>query len=340
MKIGSHNTEDSVFIIAEIGNNHEGDFSLAKDMILLAAQTGVNAVKFQTIVPDRLISTKYDKRIEQLSQFQFTQTQFKELRDCAKKSGLEFLSTPFDIESIGWLEDLVPAWKVASGDNNFFPLLKRLALTGKPIIISMGFGFHDQIHYLQDFFFQTWKGHGIKNADLAMLHCVVSYPTPKNEAALAQIEKLKQPGITPGYSDHTIGIKAAELAVAAGARIIEKHFTIDKTRTSFRDHHLSADPQDMHEMVEAIRNVELMAGCCSGQQTCESSNREAVRRSLTAVSDLPVGTLLNIDQFIWVRPGTGISPGQEDSVLGQKLKIAVSAGDQISLEDIDSKPQT
>ncbi len=336
MKIGSHQTDESVFIIAEIGNNHEGDFSLAKEMILLAAQAGANAVKFQTIVPERLISIRDDERIAQLSQFQFTAEQFRELRDFANKSGLEFLSTPFDIESIDWLDDLVPAWKVASGDNNFYPLLERLALTGKPTIISMGLGFHDQSDNLQDFFVKTWQRHGIKNAELAMLHCVVSYPTPDSEAALGQMEKLKLPDITIGYSDHTIGIKAAELAVAAGARIIEKHFTIDKTRSSFRDHQLSADPEDMQQLVQAIRDVELMLGDSAGHQKCESSNREAVRRSLTAASDLPAGALLNMDQFVWVRPGTGIPPGQEGSVLGKKLTRSISAGEQVSPEDVET----
>jgi N-acetylneuraminate synthase/N,N'-diacetyllegionaminate synthase len=334
MKIGSHQTDESVFIIAEIGNNHEGDFSLAKEMILLAGQAGANAVKFQTIVPDRLISIKHDERIAQLNQFQFTPEQFRKLRDCANNSGMEFLSTPFDLQSIDWLQGLVPAWKIASGDNNFYPLLERVALTGKPIIISMGLGIHDQSIKLQNFFFQTWKRHGVKNAELAMLHCVVSYPTPDNEAALGQMERLKLPLITLGYSDHTIGIKAAELAVAAGARIIEKHFTIDKTRSGFRDHQLSADPDDMQQLVKSIRDVELMFGNRTGCQVCENSNIETVRRSLTAVSDLHIGELLSMNQFAWLRPGTGISPGQEGLILGKKLKRPIMAGEQISPEDV------
>lgn len=328
MKIGNHNTDDAVFVIAEIGNNHEGDFELAKEMIRLAAQAGANAVKFQTIIPEELISPADTERIAQLRKFQFSRDQFRELKTVADANGTQFLSTPFALEVVDWLDELVPAWKIASGDNDFLPLLERVAETGKPVIISMGLGHHDEAANLLTIFAKT-------ASELALLHCVVSYPTPADEAALAGINTLKIEGVTPGYSDHTIGIKAAELSVAVGARIIEKHFTIDNNHSDFRDHQLSADPSDFAAMVAAIRQAERALGTAQpASQGCEEPNRDAVRRSLTAVTDIPAGTVLSMDQLAWVRPGAGIRPGNEPAVLGKPTNQIIRAGDLISFEHV------
>lgn len=334
MKIGSHDTAAAVFVIAEIGNNHEGDFDLALELVSRAADAGADAVKFQTIVPERLVSVQDQKRIEQLRKFQFAPEQFQQLREHSDACGVEFLSTPFDIATVDWLDELVPAWKVASSDNDFFPLLDRVAATGKPVIISMGLGHHTEAPQLLNFFRDAWARHGVTEGELALLHCVVSYPTPDDEAALGQIGCLKLPGVTPGYSDHTLGIKAAELAVAAGARIIEKHFTVNKNHSEFRDHQLSADPEDLRQMVYAIRHVERMMGKQPGQQSCEASNRDAVRRSLSAAVDLPAGATLTMEQLVWVRPGTGIRPGQESMVVGKRLIKAIRAGEPVLPEHV------
>ena len=205
----------------------------------------------------------------------------------------------------------------------------------------MGLGQHAEAERLLEFFWHAWGRHCVTGGELAFLHCVVSYPTPDNEAALAHIEDLKLPGVTPGYSDHTLGIKAAELAVAAGARIIEKHFTVNKNHSEFRDHQLSADPEDLLQLVQAIRHAEKMLGNKAGQQTCEAPNHDAVRRSLAATEDLPVGVTLSMDHLVWVRPGTGIRPGQEATVLGKQTTKPVRAGEPIALEHVaDSAPST
>ena len=156
----------------------------------------------------------------------------------------------------------------------------------------------------------------------------MSYPTPPEEAGLSHIGRLKLPGVTPGYSDHTIGIRAAEFAVAAGARIIEKHFTIDKNHSNFRDHQLSADPDDLKAMVQSIREIETMFGDAGRlMQECESGNQGPVRRSIAAARDLEVGDEVTWEDLCWVRPGTGIRPGEEKQVCGRMLTRAIVHGE-------------
>lgn len=322
MNIGPHNTEDSVFVIAEIGNNHEGDFDLAKQMVRLAAEVGADAVKFQTIIPEELVSAADTARIAQLSKFQFSPEQFRELKKVADDVGAQFLSTPFALEAVDWLDELVPAWKIASGDNDFLPLLERVALTGKPVIISMGLGHHKEAAELLPIFAKN-------GSPLALLHCVVSYPTPIDEAALSAIDQLKIAGVTAGYSDHTIGIKAAELAVAAGARIVEKHFTIDNHHSDFRDHQLSADPADFAAMVTAIREAERFLGKHSPQSS-EEGNRAAVRRGLVAKRDLAVGEALTLTGLSWLRGIDGIGAGETDQFLGKPLTQPCASGEPLS----------
>ena len=255
----------------------------------------------------------------------------------ANANNVAFMCTPFDMGAVDWLDGLVPAWKIASCDNDFYPLLDRVAATGKPVVISMGLGHHEEAEALRGYFLNAWQRHGVENGDLALLHCVVSYPTPDEEIGLGQIAGLHLDGVTPGFSDHTIGIKAAELSVAAGARVIEKHFTIDNNHSDFRDHQLSANPEDFRRMVDSIRAAEMMMGAPGtgfGAQDCEEPNREPVRRSLTALADLSAGTVLTMDDLVWVRPGGGLRPGQEIDVLGRELVKDLAAGEAVSLDHV------
>lgn len=333
MKISHHDTDEKAFIIAEIGNNHEGDFDLAMEMVGLAAAAGADAVKFQTIVPNRLVSVSERNRIKQLTRFQFSADQFGMLAQEAARNNLVFLSTPFDLKAVDWLDELVPAYKIASGDNDFWPLLDRVARTGKPVMISTGFGKTSASDQLIRFFRERWGKYAVEPAGFGLLHCVVSYPTPLEEAGLSNISALKLPGVTPGYSDHTIGIRAAELAVGMGARIIEKHFTIDKQHSDFRDHQLSADPHDMRSMVRGIREVEAMLGNPDlPMQDCESGNKDPVRRSIAAARDLNAGERVEWDDLCWVRPGSGLRPGDEDKVCGLVLKKKISHGEAFTPE--------
>ncbi len=326
MRIGPHDLDQAVLIIAEVGNNHEGSYARAEEMIGRAKEAGADAVKFQTIVPDRLVSAGETARIAQLTRFQFSYAQFEGLAATARRTGITFLSTPFDIESAAALDPLVPAFKIASGDNDFFPLLEAVAMTGKPILMSTGLADRAGVAISKNFIEAIWRRTGTAGA-LALLHCVVSYPTLAADASLSAIPDLATLGCTVGYSDHTIGIAAAILSVALGARVIEKHFTLDKNQSDFHDHKLSADPVDLAELVRRVREAEILLGTGGKSvRTCEAAVRERVRRGIAAARDLAVGTVIAATDLTWVRPRGGLPPGQEDRLIGKRLSHAVQHG--------------
>jgi N,N'-diacetyllegionaminate synthase len=332
MKIGPHDLDQQVFIIAEVGNNHEGSYARAEEMIGRAMEAGADAVKFQTIVPDRLVSAGETARIAQLTRFQLSYAQFEGLAATAWRAGIIFLSTPFDIDSVAALDPLVPAFKVASGDNDFFPLLEAVALTGKPILMSTGLSDRAGVAVSKSFIEAVWRRSGTAG-DLALLHCVVSYPTLAVDASLSAIRDLATLGSTIGYSDHTIGIAAAVLSVGLGARVIEKHFTLDKNQSDFHDHKLSADPVDFTELVRRVREAEILLGTVGKRvRPCEEAVRDRVRRGIAAARDLAAGTVIAATDLTWVRPRSGLPPGQEDQLIGKRLSHAVQHGAPIRPE--------
>lgn len=335
MKIGCHDINEKVMIIAEIGNNHEGDFDRAVEMIRRAAESGAHAVKFQTIVPDRLVSVSDTARIDQLSKFQFSYEQFAQLAAEARRQNVIFLSTPFDLDSVEALNPLVPAFKIASSDNDFYPLVEAIAGTGKPVLMSTGLADLTQIKATVGRIKHVWAKNGV-GQEMAVLHCVTSYPTSPQEANIAAVKTLqKEIGGVVGYSDHTLGIEAALLAVGLGARIIEKHFTLDKNLSDFRDHQLSADPAELRELVEKTERIQTLLG--DGTLDPRASESEVigkVRRSIVAKRDMSAGTAIGHDDISWVRPGGGLAPGNEDKVLGKILSKALPKGGQIRLNDL------
>lgn len=336
MKIANIDLDKEILIVAEVGNNHEGSYTLAEELIGLAAQAGAGAVKFQTIVPERLVSPGDKERIQQLKRFQLSYEQFDKLKKTADREKIIFLSTPFDIESALFLKQIVPAYKISSGDNTFLPLIEVVVRTGKPIILSAGLTDLDEIRRTKDYIYSIWNEMGIPSHDLAILHCVVSYPTSLEDANLLSIRALAGLGATVGYSDHTIGIEAAVLSVPLGARIIEKHFTIDKAYSSFRDHQLSADPREFAELVRRVREAEKMLGR-EGKRVvnAEKDALMKVRRSIAVKRDMHKGEKIAMEDIIWVRPGTGLFPGMEKDILGKPLKRPLKKGEMISLEDLD-----
>ena len=337
MIIESFDTDKKVLIIAEIGNNHEGSYTLAEEMIGRAAEAGADAVKFQAIVPEKLVSVKERDRIRQLEKFRLSRVEFEKLSQVAKKNDVLFLVTPFDIESVHFLDPLVPAFKIASGDNNFFPLIEVLAETGKPLIFSSGLANLKEMKRTKDFVEQKWRLRGIKQS-LAILHCIVSYPTAPEDANLLAIRALQKLKVTVGYSDHTQGIDAAVLSVALGARVIEKHFTISKNHSSFRDHQLSADPPEMASLVRRVREASQLLGEGVKQlRDCEKENQTKVRRSIVARHPLKKGKVISLEDIDWVRPGTGLEPGREKEIIGKRLKRSLEKGETILIPDTASR---
>lgn len=340
MKICTHDTDSRVLIVAEIGNNHEGSIVAAEELIGRAAEAGADAVKFQTIIPERLVARTDERRLAQLRRFRLSYDDFRYLASVARRCGVLFLSTPFDCESAAFLDTLVPAYKVASGDLTFFPLLETVARIGKPIIISTGAATMDEIAAAVACVRQTWSARSASE-DLALLHCVASYPVPPEQANIRAIVALRErfPDCTIGYSDHTIGTDAAVAAVVLGARIIEKHFTIAHDHSDFRDHQLSATPDELHALIERVRAVEPMLG--SGEkvpQACEEVGRAALRRSIAAACDLPAGTVMTREHLTWVRPAGGMPPGDENAIVGRRLRESVTAGVAITPALIECVP--
>ena len=253
MKIGNVDTDKKVLIVAEIGNNHEGNFEVAQKLLQQAVACGVDAVKFQTFRTEHYVARSDESRFNRLKSFEFTADQFRSLEKLARSLNVLFLSTPFDLVSVDVLAPLVDAFKVSSGDFSFFPLIARVLKTKKPVIFSTGVSDVALIDGVAKFI----RNEGVDPSKIAFLHCVSSYPVPPEQANLNSISFLKNHvPFTVGYSDHTIGVEAAVASVAAGARIVEKHFTLDKNYSSFRDHQLSADLADMNSQLAAATILE------------------------------------------------------------------------------------
>lgn len=331
MKIDNFDLDREVLVIAEIGNNHEGSEARAEELIGAAAESGAGAVKFQTYRTEQFICPRDEARYARLKSFELSLDAFERLNNVARDNGLLFLSTPFDLTSADFLAGIVSAFKIGSCENTFYPLLDRVARFGKPVILSSGLIDIAQIQTSKSLIEHIWRDLGF-DQQLAVLHCVTSYPAPPEQVNLAAIHHMReQLDCTIGYSDHTLGIDACVLAVAMGARIIEKHFTLDKNLSDFRDHKLSATPGEMKALVDRIKEVNTLLGTgFKAAQPCERAIAEQVRRSIAAKHPLNAGARIGWDDIVWVRPGTGLPPGKEHLVVGRILRQDVPAGELLT----------
>ncbi|MSR78083.1 MAG: hypothetical protein EXS63_07660, partial [Candidatus Omnitrophica bacterium] len=288
-------------------------------------------------VPETLVSSQQAQRLEQLKRICLSYRDFEILAADARKKNAIFLSTPFDLKSAEFLNALVPAFKIASGDNNFFPLIDYLASTGKPLIVSTGMALTEEMMALKEFILHAWETRKIQSPGLAFLHCVSSYPTQPVEANVRAVEAIKNLGVVPGYSDHTLGILAPLAAVSLGAKIIEKHFTLDKNQSSFRDHQLSLNPDEFLEMVLKIREIEVLLGDGTKKiGPSELAVKREARRSIVASRDLEKGAMIASSDLEWLRPGHGLEPGKEHLLVGQKIRREIRKGESLNLEDLVS----
>lgn len=332
MRIGSWSANDRVLVVAEIGNNHEGDLALARDMVAAAAEAGADAVKLQTLAPETLVTADQQARRTQLARFSLGDAAWPELAEVARASGVMFLSTPFDLRAVQLLDPLVPAFKIASGDLTFAPLLRAVAATGKPVILSTGLATDDEIAAAVAVLEKEWSAGA--HPGLALLHCVSCYPTEAAHASLRRIPALLRHSEVVGYSDHTLGVRAASVAVALGARIIEKHFTMDRNLSDFRDHQASVDPPLMRELVAGIRETEALMAGDAEVAPCEHDARTAVRRSIAVGRDLAAGATIEATDLVWLRPATGLAPGDESQVIGRRIARDIEAGTLITAADL------
>ena len=341
------------FIIAEIGVNYydiatKNNISLmdaAKLMIREAKEAGADAAKFQTYKAGKIASKQspayWDTTEESTkSQYElftkfdkFGESEYKELAEYCKEIGIMFLSTPFDFESADYLEDLMDIYKISSSDLTNLPFIKHMALKGKPIFLSTGAAKIGEIEAAVDTILETG------NKEIGIMHCVLDYPTDFKDANLNMIKHLKEvfPGYVLGYSDHTRpddSMLVLTTAYEFGAKIIEKHFTLDKTLKG-NDHYHAMDPSDLKKFVKNIELLNLIKGeYCKRPLECEAESRKQARRSIVLNRDLNEGDEITKEVITYKRPGTGISPSDLDKVLGRKLNKPLCEDTLIGWEDI------
>lgn len=318
-----------VLIIAEAGVNHNGSLDIAKQLIDRAVEAGVDIIKFQTFKSEKLVSKaakqaeyqqrnigkKDESQLAMLKKLELSPSAHKELMDYCREKGIRFFSTAFDMDSIDYLHSLnLGLWKIPSGEITNYPYLRKIAQYHEPIILSTGMCELSDIEAT----LKVLVGFGVKKEQITILHCNTEYPTPYSDVNLrAMLEIRDRFGVQVGYSDHTQGIEVPIAAVALGASVIEKHFTLDKNMEG-PDHKASLEPDELKAMVCAIRNVEQTLG--SGHKTISESERkniEIARKSIVAACPIKKGELFTEENLTVKRPGNGISPMRWSEVIGK-----------------------
>lgn len=334
-----------VFIIAEAGVNHNGDLRLARKMIEVAAEAGADAIKFQTFRAEKLVTREaakanYQKintgddretQYEMLKKLELNEEEHKELMEHCRRMKILFLSTPFDLESAALLERIgVEAYKISSGDLTDIPLIEAVASCGKPVFISTGMGSLGEVEEA------VAAAKRMNNGELVLLHCTTSYPAAYREVNLRAMLTLKEAFKLPvGYSDHTPGLEIPAAAVALGARVIEKHFTLDKDLPG-PDQRISLTPGELRAMVRCIRNVEAALGDGHKSSTAgEEEAKKVARKSIVAACNIPKGTVITRELLTVKRPGTGLPPGFIKYLLGKKAKVALKKDSLVNLGNFE-----
>lgn len=320
-----------IIIIAEAGVNHNGSLEMARRMVVEAKKAGADYVKFQTAVPELVISSiapkaAYQKettgegesQLDMCRAIHLPVTDYAGLADLCRREGIGFMSTPFDLVSIDVLSEIgMDYWKIPSGEITNLPYLRKIASKGGKVIMSTGMSELDEIRAAVD----VLVSGGIALNDITLLHCNTQYPTQMSDVNLKAMERLAELGAgAVGYSDHTVGIVVPIAAAAMGARVIEKHFTLDKTLPG-PDHRASLDPTELASMVSAIRAVEAALGDGRKRVTdSERPNIEVARKSIVAARDIKAGERLTDENITVKRPGNGLSPMLWDEVVGTVAK--------------------
>lgn len=330
---------EKVLIIAEAGVNHNGSLELAKKLVDAAKECGADIVKFQTAKLESLVSkcapmAEYQKnnigqeksQSDMLKDLLLAFEDFVELKKYCEEVGVEFLSTPFDIESIYFLKDMVRVWKVPSGEITNLPYLVEIGKTKMPVILSTGMCEMEEIEAAVEILFKNGT------EDITLLHCNTQYPTPYEDVNLRAMNSLKEKfGVKVGYSDHTKGIEVPIAAVAMGATVIEKHFTLDRNMEG-PDHKASLEPGELKQMIQSIRNIECALGDEEKKPSAsEKPNIKVARKSIVAARKIKAGEIFSEENLTTKRPGNGISPMKWYEVMGKKSPRDFEEDELISL---------
>lgn len=331
-------------IIAEAGVNHNGSIELAKKLVEKAKEAGVDYIKFQTFKASKLVTkaakqAEYqqknigkegDSQYQMLKKLELSPEEHKILIDYCHQLGIKFFSTAFDFDSIDYLHSLnLGMWKIPSGEVTNYPFLKRIVTFNEPTILSTGMCDMEDVRAAVDALYKN----GLSKENLILLHCNTEYPTPFEDVNLKAMDALrKEFGVEVGYSDHTKGIEVPIAAVALGATVIEKHFTLDRNMEG-PDHKASLEPDELKAMVSAIRNIEKAVGGDGTKHVSESEKKNIAiaRKSIVAACDIKAGELFTEQNLTVKRPGNGISPMRWEEVLGQKAKRDFNEDELIEL---------
>jgi N,N'-diacetyllegionaminate synthase len=329
-----------VLVIAEAGVNHNGDLAIAKEMIEVAHEAGANFVKFQTFQAHKLVTkdalkanyqiendSPIENQFDMLRALELTPDDHFELINHCKQTGIGFLSTAFDLESLEFLNsNEINLIKVPSGEITNLPYLRRIGQLGREVVLSTGMSTLDEIGRA----LQAIESQGLKREKITVLHCTSAYPTPFPDVNLkAMISIRDQYNVKVGYSDHTLGVEVAIAAVALGATVLEKHFTLDRSLIG-PDHKASLIPHELGGMIKAIRNIELALGEAVKQcQPSELPNLLAIRKSIVAATAIRKGDFFSEQNITSKRPGGGISPMRWDEIVGQRSERDYETDDPI-----------
>lgn len=332
--------EVNVYIIAEAGVNHNGSFDLAKKMVDVAKDAGADCIKFQTFVAENLATKKANKadyqkkttdqhetQLDMLKNLELTFDEFIKLSHYCNEKKIDFMSTAFDFQSMNFLEKLdVKKWKIPSGEITNLPYLIRIAKTNTPVILSTGMSTLNEVEEA----IKILKRNGSK--EITVLHCTTDYPTHYEDVNLSAMITMKNEFNLPvGYSDHTLGINVSIAAVALGATVIEKHFTLDRSMDG-PDHKASLEPLELKEMIMGIRNIEKALGDGKKKPSeSEKKNIEIARKSIVASKFISKGEVFTVDNITVKRPGNGISPMKWFEIMGQTAKKNISEDEMIEI---------
>ena len=338
---------NQTIIIAEAGVNHNGDIETAKRLIDVASDAGADYVKFQTFKADRLVSpsaqkAKYqikndknneDSQLNMLKKLELSDADHKDLISYCESKNIKFFSTAFDEEGISYLSSLnFDMFKIPSGELTNFPYLRAIAKTGLPVILSTGMANLDDIEKS----INVLVSFGTKKNEITVLHCNTEYPTPMSDVNLKAMLTIKKTfDVKIGYSDHTLGTEVPIAAVALGAKVIEKHFTLDRNMEG-PDHKASLEPNELNEMVIAIRNIEkaINGNGIKEASSSEKKNIHIARKSIHLFRDLKCGSKITEKDIISLRPGDGISPMNSENIIGKEINKDLKKFAKLTFKDL------
>ena len=330
--------KSGVYLIAEIGGNHEGIFAYAKELTRLAIEADIDAVKFQIYTGNTLVNEKENpERRDHFKRFELKKDQYIELAEICIQSGIAFMASVWDGDAINWIDKYISIYKIGSGDLTAYPLIKKITRTGKPIILSTGLADMNEVLDTVRFIKDIDKSY-IAEQKLALLQCTSMYPIPDEDANLNVIKSLQdKTGLPSGYSDHTVGTLAVEVAVAMGAQIIETHFTDTREGKTFRDHKVSFTKDELIELNEKTKKIKLLQGYYEKKPVkseIESKHTISFRRAVYPKVNIKEGDFLKEDNLEILRPNLGIPAKDFFKIIGKKVKTDLRRHQRLDFDQI------